>query len=155
MNKKIALLFAAGALAVAGCCRAVRTLEWKEGNLTMTEERCGSRVDTWESKAEVNTLRQAGWQRGHHSIYRAPACVRRPRTRSVKTCHCPSRHRHSPPIAIRGGSFILRARPKCGLTTATAASFLTLNRRAAQIPVGPIIAVGSHVQCQRKCFHVC
>jgi hypothetical protein len=50
MNKKIALLFAAGALAVAGCCRAVRTLEWKEGNLTMTEERCGSRVDTWETQ---------------------------------------------------------------------------------------------------------
>ena len=53
---------------LAGCSSPVRTLELKDGKLSMTEPGRGGRApSTWELKevssaAEVNTLRQSGWK---------------------------------------------------------------------------------------------
>jgi hypothetical protein len=74
MNKLIALMLAAGALILAGCDSTNRTLELKNGRLTMTEERGGGRTLNWElkevsSSAEMSGLRKAGWKRAgtlHH-----------------------------------------------------------------------------------------
>lgn len=67
MKKYFTLVLAAGALILAGCSSTIRTLELKDGRLTMTEERHGSSPQTWEVKevtgtAEIITLRKAGWK---------------------------------------------------------------------------------------------
>jgi len=68
MKKIIPLLFAAGSLLLAGCSTPVRTLESKDGKMTMTEQRSGGRPPlVWDfqevpSKAEATALRQSGWK---------------------------------------------------------------------------------------------
>jgi hypothetical protein len=67
MNKKIALLLTANILFLCGCSTN-RTLEWKDGKLSMTEEqRWGKPPLKWDLKevssiAEVKMLRQDGWR---------------------------------------------------------------------------------------------
>ena len=68
LNKSIALMLAVSVLFLAGCSNPIRTLEWKEGNVLMTEERHFGRPPlTWELKvvssaAEKDALRKAGWK---------------------------------------------------------------------------------------------
>lgn len=68
MKTNLTLLMAVSTMLLAGCSSPVRTLEFKDGKLSMTEEgRCGSAPSTWELKevssaAEVNTLRKSGWK---------------------------------------------------------------------------------------------
>jgi hypothetical protein len=67
MKINIRLVLAVSTMVLAGCSSPVRTLEFKEGKLSMTEEgRRGSTPSTWDLKevssaAEVNTLRKSGW----------------------------------------------------------------------------------------------
>jgi hypothetical protein len=68
LKKNIRLVLAVSTLLLAGCSSPVRTLEFKEGKLSMTEEgRDGVAPTKWELKeassaAEMKTLRQSGWK---------------------------------------------------------------------------------------------
>jgi len=68
MKKSISLVWVVSTMLLAGCSSPVRTLEFKDGKLTMTEAgRGGGAPCRWELKevssaAEVKTLRQSGWQ---------------------------------------------------------------------------------------------
>ena len=90
-----------------------------------------------------------------HWICHAP-----PRIAMGREQRCRDGQQQDLALLVRGrhtlaGSSILRASPECGLTTATAASFLRLKRRAGQILAGRLIPVAFHVRCRRKYFHVC
>jgi len=66
MKATIVFTLAAAATVLAGCCTTVRTLNYEDGKLSMTEDRCGA-ITYWEVKevssaAEVKSLRWAGWE---------------------------------------------------------------------------------------------
>src|SRR5580698_7347306 len=67
MSLKILCGLGAGVLLLAGCSSTVRTLEYKDGRLTLTEERGGKVVGSWELKQVLNAeeksrLRKDGWE---------------------------------------------------------------------------------------------
>jgi hypothetical protein len=66
MQKNILLSLAVGVLLLSGCSSTVHTIVAKDGRVTLTDERGGKVVGTWElkqvlSKEEKNTLRREGW----------------------------------------------------------------------------------------------
>lgn len=65
--KAAVLILAALSLLLGGCSSPIRTLEYKDGRLSMVEERSGGGTCMWELKqvsstAEKNALRKEGWK---------------------------------------------------------------------------------------------
>jgi len=66
MEKQSLLLLTVSILLLTGCSTTVHTIKYKDGKTTLTEERGGKVIGTWElkqvlSSEEKNRLRKDGW----------------------------------------------------------------------------------------------